>query len=130
MFKAACGIFVFASLASPLGWAADTTSADAPDWKKDTLTGDWGGARASLFARGVTLDLVLKADVLSNVAGGIKDGTKYMDNWDVKLRIDAEKLLGWTGTTAYFHVISNHGGKLNANNVGSFMGVDNIEVNT
>jgi porin len=53
-----------------------------------------------------------------------------MDNWDVKLNADADKLWGWTGTKAFFQLISNHGGKLNATHVGSFMGVDNIEVNT
>ena len=105
-------------------------AADAPDWNADTLTGDWGGTRTRLSERGVNLEIVLKADVLSNLSGGLKRGTKYMDNWDFKLTADLDKLWGWTHTTGYLHVISNHGGKLNADNVGSFMGVDNIEVNT
>ena len=105
-------------------------AAEGPDWNADTLTGDWGGLRSDWSTRGVTLEVVLKADVLSNRSGGIRRGTKYMDNWDVKLLADADKLWGWTNTKGFVQVISNHGGKLNATHVGSFMGVDNIEVNT
>src|SRR3972149_3701983 len=105
-------------------------AAEGPDWNADTLTGDWGGVRTKLSERGVALEVVLKADILSNVSGGIKRGTKYMDNWDVKLLADADKLWGWNNTTAFLQLISNHGGKLNGTHVGSFMGVDNIEVNT
>jgi len=105
-------------------------AAEGPDWNADTLTGDWGGVRTNLSERGVTLEVVLKADVLSNLSGGIKRGTKYMDNWDFKLKADADKLWGWDNTTAFLQLISNHGGKLNGTHVGSFMGVDNIEVNT
>ena len=107
-----------------------SVAAEVPDWNADTLSGDWGGVRTNLSERGVTLEIALKASLLSNLSGGIRRGSKYMDNWDVKLRADADKLWGWTNTTGYLHVISNHGGKLNATHVGSFMGVDNIEVNT
>ncbi len=111
---------LFLSQASP--------AAEGPDWNSDTLTGDWGGIRTDLNDRGVTLEIVLKADILSNLSGGLKRGTRYMDQWDIKLKADAEKLWGWTSTTGYLHVISNHGGKLNGTDVGSSMGVDNIEV--
>ncbi len=106
------------------------SASEGPDWNAETLTGDWGGVHTNLSERGVTVEVVLKADVLSNLSGGLKRGTKYMDNWDFKLKADADKLWGWTNTTGYLHVLSNHGGKLNGTHVGSFMGVDNIEVNT
>jgi porin len=118
------GLLLFC-LASPLSPAAE-----GPDWQTDTLTGDWGGVRSRLSERGVTLDVALKADVLSNLSGGLKRGTQYMDNWDVKLLADTDKLWGWTNTRAFVQLISNHGGKLNRDYVGSFMGVDNIEANT
>ncbi len=118
------GLLLFFFL-SPVSLAAE-----APDWNADTLTGDWGGVRTNLSERGVTLEIGLKADILSNRSGGIQRGTKYMDNWDFKLKADADKLWGWTNTTGYLQLISNHGGKLNGTHVGSFMGVDNIEVNT
>ncbi len=119
-----CGLLLF-FLFSPV-----VPAAEVPDRKADTLTGDWGGVRTNLSDRGVTLEVVLKADVLSNLSGGVKRGTEYMDNWDFKLRADADKLWGWSNTTAYLQLISDHGGKLNGNYVGSFMGVDNIEVKT
>lgn len=119
-----CGLLLF-FLLSPVSPAAE-----GPEWNADTLTGDWGGVRTDLSGRGVTLEVVLKADVLSNLSGGIKRGTQYMDNWDFKLNADADKLWGWNNTTAFLQVISNHGGKLNRTHVGSFMGVDNIEANT
>jgi porin len=53
-----------------------------------------------------------------------------MDNWDFKLKADAAKLWGWADTTAYLHVISQHGGRFNARIAGSFMGVDGIEAGT
>ncbi len=118
------GLLLFFFL-SPVSLAAE-----APDWNADTLTGDWGGVRTNLSERGVTLEIGLKADILSHLSGGIQRGTKYMDNWDFKLKADADKLWGWTNTTGYLQLISNHGGKLNGTHVGSFMGVDNIEVNT
>jgi porin len=122
--RSVCGLLLFFSL-SPVSPAAE-----APDWNADTLTGDWDGVRTKLSERGVTMEVVLKADVLSNLSGGLRRGTKYMDNWDFKLKADADKLWGWNNTTAFVQFISNHGGKLNGTHVGSFMGVDNIEVNT
>lgn len=116
-----CGLLLF--LFSPV-----VPAAEGPEWNVDTLTGDWGGVRTDWSGRGITLEAVFKGDVLSNLSGGIKRGTKYMDYWDLRLRADAEKLLGWNNTTAFLQLISSHGGKLNATNVGSFMGVDNIEV--
>lgn len=103
---------------------------EGPDWNADTLTGDWGGLRSRLSAQGVTLEIVLKADLLSNLSGGLKRGTSYLDNWDFKLKADADKLWGWPNTTAYLHGISNHGGRFHEERVGCFMGVDNIEVHT
>ncbi len=123
--RTCCGLLLFFSL-SPL-----LPAAEGHDWNADTLSGDWGGTRTNLSERrGVAVEIALKADVLSNLSGGLKRGTKYMDNWDVKLLADADKLFGWNDTKAYLQLISNHGGKLNRTHVGSFMGVDNIEVNT
>jgi len=119
-----CGLLLFFFLSPVL------PAAEGPEWNADTLTGDWGGIRTKLGGEGVILEVVLKADILSNLSGGIKRGTKYMDNWDVKLLADADKLWGWNNTTAFLQLISNHGGNLNETHVGSFMGVDNIEANT
>ena len=105
-------------------------AAESPGRSADGLLGDWGGARTDLSARGVTVEVVLKSDILSNLSGGRRRGTRYMDNWDLKLKADGDRLWGWTNTTGYLHVLSNHGGNINRSHVGSFMGVDNIEAST
>ncbi|HCX34809.1 MAG TPA: carbohydrate porin, partial [Rhodocyclaceae bacterium] len=117
-----------ALLAAGFGLAMPCAAEEAPNWKEDTLTGDWNGARARWSEAGVDLSIGLKADVLSNRSGGIARGTRYMDHWDFGLKADLDKLWGWSGTTAFIEVISNHGGRLNETHVGSFNGVDNIEV--
>ncbi len=105
---------------------------DEPDWNAETLSGDWGGARSSLYDKGVTVELTHKSDMLAVVSGGIKHGSAWMGNTEAGIQMDLEKLLGWDAATAYIHYHSQLGGKFNRDHVGSFIGVDNIEngVNT
>lgn len=99
-----------------------------PNWKEDTLTGDWGGARSTLYKKGIELQFTHKSDVLSNVSGGLKRGTEWLGHTEARIALDLEKLAGWNSTTAYIHYHSDLGGKFNRDYVGGFMGVDNIEV--
>lgn len=101
---------------------------DSPDWNADTLTGDWGGTRTSLFRKGVEIGITHKSDVLSNVKGGLENGTEWIGHTEARLSLDLEKMMGWDATTAYFDFHSDLGSKFNTNNVGAFMGVDNVEV--
>lgn len=80
--------------------------------------------------QGVVLALVYKADVFSNVKGGLKRGVTALGNLDVKLDYDFGTLIGWEGVSMSLHGIASQGGKFDANYVGSIQGVDNIEVNT
>ncbi len=79
---------------------------------------------------GVAFGLLYRADVMSNVSGGLKQGTTVLGNLDVKLDFDLNTMMGWDGVTIGLHGIASHGGKPNANYVGSSQGVDNIEVDT
>lgn len=101
-----------------------------PDWKNDTLTGDWGGLRSNLYKSGVVVGLTHKSDVLSNVSGGLKRGTAWLGHSELRANFDLEKLLGWDSTSAYIHFHSNLGSKFNTNYVGGVVGIDNIEVAT
>lgn len=101
-----------------------------PNWKEETLTGDWNGARASLYKKGVDLAFTHKSDVLSNTSGGVKRGTAWLGHTEAIANLDLEKLLGLNGTSAYVHYHSDLGSKFNTRYVGGFMGVDNIEVAT
>jgi len=117
--------------AQEAGSAIETEAADpSPDWKNDTLTGDWGGIRAQWFKKGIHLGLSHKSDVLADVSGGIKQGAAWMGNSNVRLAVDFDKLAGWSGTTAFIHFHSNLGSKFNTHYAGTFMGEDNIEVAT
>ena len=104
--------------------------AHAADWNADTLSGDWGGLRTRMSDAGAELQLGYKGDLLSTLEGGTRRGTKYLDLWEAKLSLDGDRLWGWSGVTAFLHVISNHGGKFNTQHVSSAQGVDNIEVVT
>jgi len=95
------------------------------------------GAEAVVEARqthaaddSITFGLLYRADVFSNVSGGLKQGTTALGNLDVKFDFDLDALLGWSGVSMGLHGIASHGGKPNANHVGSSQGVDNIEVDT
>jgi porin len=69
-----------------------------------------------------------KFDLLNVVSGGLQRGGQPLGHLDLKLKTDLEKVWGWTGTTAFFNLIHDHGEKFNRDRVGSFNGVTNIEV--
>ena len=46
-------------------------------WQRSTLTGDWGGLRNELAARGVTLDMSLTKAAQGIVHGGKDTGWQY-----------------------------------------------------
>jgi porin len=80
--------------------------------------------------KGTSFSLLYRGDVLSNVSGGLEQRTTALGNLDVRFDFDLESLIGWDGTSVSLHGIASHGGKPNANHVGSSQGVDNIEVDT
>ena len=106
----------------------DAPESGIPDFKGETLTGDWNGSRSALYLKGVDIGLTLKNDIFANTHGGIKTGGGDMAHAEARLTLDLEKLFGWESSTAFFLYHSNLGGQINQDYVGAFMGVDNIEV--
>src|SRR3990167_7315711 len=96
---------------------------ELPNYKKETLTGDWNGARDSLAKSGVGIDATYKFDIMGNTSGGIKRNVRGLDNLDVVFSIDCEKLFNSKGTTALVHVLNNNGGTPDADLVGSAQGI-------
>lgn len=90
----------------------------------DTLFGDWGGRRSAMLAQGYDLQLVYKLDLLNNTSSGKIYG---LDNLDIKLNVDFEKITGRKNTTAFLHILSNRGDKPGAHSSRLPHGVDNIE---
>ena len=74
---------IIAAVLIPLGVSLVSTQAEAEDTSptysgdllnRSTLTGDWGGARNELAAKGITFDMSL-TQVEQGVGGGGKDST-------------------------------------------------------
>lgn len=106
---------------------------EAPDWRSDTLSGDWGGNRSGLYEKGVSVDITHKSDLLANTAGGRARGGVWLMNTEAAVSLDLDKLVGWSGGSAYIQYHVQHGNQpqdFNGAYVGSFAGVSNIETGT
>ena len=103
---------------------------DLPNWKDETLSGDWHGVRADLYKKGINFGFTHKSDFMANTSGGLRRGSVWLGHTEARLTLDLDKLWGWNSATIYVLYHSNLGSKYNANYVGSYMGVDNIEVST
>jgi porin len=75
----------------------------------------------------VDLLVVYTADVFGTALGGLRRGTRYFDNLDVTLSIDAERSLGWKGATLFAYGLYNNGKPFAEELVGAAQGVSNIE---
>jgi porin len=124
-----CVIFAVLVICT-MGNQALAAESELPNWQEESLTGDWGGARADLYKKGVDLGFTHKSDFLANTSGGLKRGSAWLGHSEARLGLDLDKLLGWNGTSAFFLYHSDLGSKFNKHYVGSFAGVDNIEVGT
>jgi len=75
------------------------------------------------------LQLTYTSEVIGNVAGGSRRGTRYLDNLDIVFEADMEGLVGWRG--AQLHIYSlYYNGKSISDGVGDTQGVSNIETGT
>jgi porin len=75
----------------------------------------------------VTVSAVYTADVRGNVAGGIKRGARYLDNIDLQVSIDADRLIGWRGARLFVYGLYDNGASLSGDLVGDFQTISNIE---
>lgn len=76
--------------------------------------------------KAVTLSAVYTADIRSNVDGGVARGTRYLDNLDLQVAIDADRLVGWHGARLFFYGIHDNGVSI-SRLVGDVQTVSNIE---
>ena len=75
----------------------------------------------------IELSAVYTADVWSNVRGGVRRGSRYLDNLDVTLVVDAERAFGWRGATLFAYGLYNNGTRFSEDLVGDAQGISNIE---
>lgn len=82
----------------PLPAGSATTSGGG--WRNgDYLTGDWGGKRSELAAKGYTFFAYLNGIVAGNVSGGKDSGTALATDLYAGMTVDLQKAMGWTGWT-------------------------------
>ncbi len=101
-------------------------ASDKPIWEWDHLTGEWGGARPWLGDKGVEFEFVYTGEVFGNTTGGVQQGTDYLDNIDLILAVDAEKLISWKGASFQVYGLGNYGGSPSGT-AGDFQSVSNID---
>ncbi len=114
-----------AQAAAPAPEAAKETSF----WKRDTLTGDWNGARTALKDRyGTEVTLGYIGETLSVLSGGLHRHTSYEGRLEFSLDTDLHTLAGWKGGSTHLTVFDIEGGRHNAEqNVGSIADPSNID---
>jgi porin len=115
--------------------AVELYAADAPAptpysgdiWNRSTLTGDWGGLRNELAAKGVTLDMSI-TQVGQGVVGGGKNGAwEYGGRGDLILNLDSGKLGLWPGGFFNFEMEGNWASAVNSK-TGALMPVNSNQV--
>ncbi|MCM2281874.1 MAG: carbohydrate porin [Bdellovibrionaceae bacterium] len=97
------------------------------------LSGDWGGTRTRLDERGVDIGLIYKGEFGRVLSGGLERRSSYLQNLDVRLLVDAEKLVGLRGTTFFIYGLGDWGGssgRTPTTFAGDAQGVSNIETAT
>ncbi len=66
-------------------------------------------------------------DLVTNIKGGIKNGTAYLGMATIYTGFDTAKAKWWKGGDAFVKLANTHGDEPTANLVGDFQGVSNIE---
>lgn len=95
--------------------------------ERETLTGDWAGARTWLFEHGVQIMSQVTSDLSFNPSGGVRRGDAYSGLLQLGLVLDMEKLAGWTGGEIYASAYRIDGKGLSAGEIGNLLTVSSIE---
>jgi porin len=72
------------------------------------------------LASAVTVRLQYTGEVASNVTGGLREGTTYMNTVDATVRVDADKAFGWQGGRFLFDGFYANASSANRTYVGAF----------
>ena len=109
--------------------ATETPQGDAeafPIMQRNTVTGEWAGARSKCCENGVELFAGYTAEVWGNTTGGIKKGSVYTGLLDFGVNLDFEKLSGWQGATMSTTWAWLSGRDASEDLAGNFLTISNI----
>jgi len=96
-------------------------------WKRDTLLGDMNDFRNQLLYKGISITPTYIAEVLGNVAGGIKRGAVTDGIFNLALDVDLERVTGfWKNATFHTNFLWLYGQGLSEKYVGDFSNTSNI----
>jgi porin len=110
-----------------LGLTSRPVAAQDGLFERETLTGDWGGARKQWQDAGVELGANNIAETLSNPTGGIRHLTIYQGLVVISLNLDLEKIANWPGASFYTDAYQISGRGLSRNAIGNLLAVSTIE---
>jgi porin len=110
-----------------LGPASEPVAAEEGFFERETLTGDWGGARKQLLDAGVEFGLNDIAETLANPTGGIRQLTIYQGLVTASLKFDLGKIAAWPGASFYVDGYQISGRGLSRNAIGNLLAVSTIE---
>jgi len=77
----------------------------------------------------ILLEVTYTGEVMSNVDGGIRQGTRALDNLDLVMEADLNALIGWSGAEIHVYGLYNNGTSV-SDLVGDSFAVSNIETGT
>ena len=106
---------------------AQTPPSEQSFWERDTLTGNWGGMRDRWADLGVTPSLMEQSELWTNAGGGLRGGVVYNGLTTASLKLDLDKIAGWTGATFFVSAFQIHGRGPSLNLIGNLQTVSNIE---
>jgi len=130
LFGTVTPLAVLAAMSGPA--RADDTSPSSPlhapeDNEQHHLFGDWDGWRERLHDTGIKLNFAEQSELWGNLAGGLRQGAVYDGLMIGSMKLDLNKLTGWTGGWFYASAFQVHGRGPSANLVGNMQLVSNIE---
>lgn len=75
----------------------------------------------------IDFSIVYTFDIWDNAGGGLRRGTRYLDNLDLTAKLDADRAFGWRGATFFAYLLANNGVGMSRSLVGNFQDSSNIE---
>lgn len=92
--------------------ASPVSSPESDFVTREELTGDWGGARSRLKAKGVELEFKLTQFVQGVTSGGIRHDDEYNGKFQTVAKFDLGKFVGWKYWHAEIRTETRFGGPL------------------
>ncbi len=89
-------------------------------------------ARAGCFedpgaCKGIVFDAAYTGEIWGNLSGGIQTNHEYIDNLDLTMEVDMEKVAGIPGGTLFLYGLANSGSDFSGATVGDSQVISNID---